>query len=395
MKVAHVSQNALPNIGGMQIVVNQLIREQHKVGHECVLITRWRPWLKARKADLPYKCLPLLPRKQDEKGHQGSIGAQWKISLMVKLWQTLEKFDVWHIHEVYPLGYQIGKVLDSLNIPYVLTSHGDDLNVNGSEETGWRLFSPHKENIQNFLQKGCKLTAISNSLVATYISVGAQKEQITRIDNGVDYSRLAAYEVDRKNLCAKYNIPRDKKLIINIGRNSPKKGLGITEDVIRLVNKSKLDTFWVFVGPKMNELYATFQDPEIKNQVLALPSIIDLEPPYNFPSNDLTALLKLADVFYFPTTSEGFGLCILEAFASGTPVVSTYAEGVIDLITNENQGLLSEIGNAEQMAESIIRMLTDTKLRESIIARGIIKAEKYNWEKISSEYAQLYQKDNF
>jgi glycosyltransferase involved in cell wall biosynthesis len=395
MKIAHVCQNSLPKIGGMQIVVNHLIREQHQAGHECVLITRWRPWLKARESDLPYKCLPLLPRKKDIRGHQGSIGAQWKIRLMIKLWQTLEKFDVWHIHEVYPLGYQIGKVLDSLNIPYVLTSHGDDLNVNGSEQTGWPSFSPHKENIQNFLEKGCKLTAISDSLVATYISFGAQEEQITRIDNGVDYTRLAGYVIDRNLLLSKYDIPQNKKIIINIGRNSYKKGLDITEEVIQLVNNSQFVTFWVFIGPDMDKLADSFIDQKIKKQILALPSVLDTSGANNFPSNELVELLKLSDVFYFPTRSEGAPLILLEALATCLPVVSTYAEGVIDMVTNEKEALLNEVGNAQQIAESIIRILADEKLRQDIIARGMEKAVQYNWKKISSEYVQLYQKDNF
>jgi glycosyltransferase involved in cell wall biosynthesis len=394
MKIAHVCQNALPKIGGMQIVVNHLIREQHQAGHECVLITRWRPWLKAMKADLPYKCLPLLPRNKDKKGHQGSIGAQWKISLMVKLWQTTEKFDVWHIHEVYPLGYQIGKVLDSLSIPYVLTSHGEDLRVDADKGEGWRLYSPHKENIQGLLKGGCTLTAISNSIANTYIEAGALPTQINYVFNGVDYYRLSSYKNDKAALLAKYGVDENKKIIINIGRNSPVKGLAITEKVIRLVNKSKIKTFWFFVGPDMDKLVASINDPEIKNQVMALPSVIDLSGQNIFPSNELVELLKLADVFYFPTTSEGSPLILLEALAARLPVVSTYAEGVVDMVENEKEGLLSDIGNAEQMSRSIIRILTDEKMSQNIIARGLIKAEQYNWQKIAKEYIHLYQKVN-
>jgi glycosyltransferase involved in cell wall biosynthesis len=395
MKIAHVCQNSLPNIGGMQIVVNHLIREQHQAGHESLLITRWRPWLKARKADLPYKCLPLLPRKQDSKGHQGSIGAQWKISLMVRLWQALEKFDVWHIHEVYPLGYQIGKVLDSLNIPYVLTSHGEDLRVDADKGEGWRLYSPHKENIQGLLKGGCTLTAISNSIGNTYIEAGALPTQISYIANGVDYYRLSSFKSDKAALLAKYGIDENKKIIINIGRNSPVKGLAITEKVIQLVNQSKIKTFWIFVGPDMDKLSNSFNSPKIKKQILALPSILDTSGANNFPSNELVELLKLSDVFYFPTRSEGAPLILLEALATCLPVVSTYAEGVIDMVTNEKEALLNEVGNAQQIAESIIRILADEKLRQDIIARGMEKAVQYNWKKISSEYVQLYQKDNF
>ena len=113
-----------------------------------------------------------------------------------------------------------------------------------------------------------------------------------------------------------------------------------------------------------------------------------------FPSNELVELLKLADVFYFPTTSEGSPLILLEALAARLPVVSTYAEGVVDMVENEKEGLLSDIGNAEQMSRSIIRILTDEKTSQNIIARGLIKAEQYNWQKIAKEYIHLYQKVN-
>jgi glycosyltransferase involved in cell wall biosynthesis len=245
------------------------------------------------------------------------------------------------------------------------------------------------------LEKSCKLTAISDSLVATYISFGAQEEQITRIDNGVDYTRLAGYVIDRNLLLSKYDIPQNKKIIINIGRNSYKKGLDITEEVIQLVNNSQFVTFWVFIGPDMDKLADSFIDQKIKKQILALPSVLDTSGANNFPSNELVELLKLSDVFYFPTRYEEAPLILLEALATCLPVVSTHAEGVIDMITNEKEALLNEVGNTQQIAESIIRILADEKLRQDIIARGMEKAEQYNWEKISKQYIQLYQKDNY
>ena len=66
--------------------------------------------------------------------------------------------------------------------------------------------------------------------------------------------------------------------------------------------------------------------------------------------------LRGGDVFVSPTYSEGFSNTILEAMASGLPVVSTQAVGVIDCLTDEENGLLVPVGAVDELAAALVRV---------------------------------------
>ena len=374
-------------------MVDSLVREQQKLGHHCSIITRWRPWIKSLSVKSTCSVWPFLPRRKDPLGHAGEIGPSNMIRIMVKLWQALGQFDVWHIHEVYPLGVQIGRVLSEMRVPYILTSHGDDLRVDKDSVYGWRLYEPHKRRIKNFLHSMCPLTAISRGVFETYIESGAVKKQITIIPNGVDYERISAVTINKNEIKKRYRWPLDRKIIINVGRNSPIKGLSVVSDVMHGLKKKGLNPFWVFIGPDMDKLGAELSEKGFREDISVLPPMINkIEDHHDgLPPNQLVECIKAADVFFFPTMSEGFGLIMLEVMASGIPIISTKATGVIDIGESGKDCFLTEVGSVDQMIKSISNVLTDEKIHQKFSDNGIKKSLKYSWAIIAQQYVDLYQ----
>jgi len=111
---------------------------------------------------------------------------------------------------------------------------------------------------------------------------------------------------------------------------------------------------------------------------------------FNFPSNELINLYKCADIFCFPTLIETFGNIYLESMAAGTPIVSTNSPGTRDLLKNNYNGLISEIGDNSKMALDINYLLKDNQLKTDLVNNGQNEVAKYNWDIITKQYILLY-----
>lgn len=94
-------------------------------------------------------------------------------------------------------------------------------------------------------------------------------------------------------------------------------------------------------------------------------------------SEDLPALYNAADAFVFPSLYEGFGLPVLEAMACGIPVAGANTSSVPEVIGDA--GILFDPYNEENIADSILQILTDSELARSLSERGLQRASQYDW----------------
>ena len=98
-----------------------------------------------------------------------------------------------------------------------------------------------------------------------------------------------------------------------------------------------------------------------------------------------------ADVLVLPSLSEGFPVTILEAMASGLPVIATRVGGVPEIIENNVNGYLVETENPQEIAEALLTLLRDEQLRKCISGNNRKKAENYQWDKVAATLEEIYQ----
>jgi glycosyltransferase involved in cell wall biosynthesis len=89
------------------------------------------------------------------------------------------------------------------------------------------------------------------------------------------------------------------------------------------------------------------------------------------PHSEIPKYLSAADVFVLPSISEGLPLVILEALATGIPVVASKVGGIPDIIINEYNGLLVKPRDVESLAKAVLRILLDARLKNRITAGGL------------------------
>jgi glycosyltransferase involved in cell wall biosynthesis len=206
---------------------------------------------------------------------------------------------------------------------------------------------------------------------------GVKEEEIKVIYHGFD-AEVFQKERDRQKeeeIKKQYNIAGN--YIIYIGAIQPRKNLEKLVEAFDLVKKDTSDLKLVLVGEKAWLSDGVFQKIEKspnKNDIIT-PGRIDFEP--------LGHLLRGSRAFVFPSLYEGFGIPILEAFASRVPVICSENSSLPEV--GGEAAIYFEDNDAEDLAEKIKNAITDENLRQSHIAKGLEQTKKFSWEKCARE----------
>lgn len=107
--------------------------------------------------------------------------------------------------------------------------------------------------------------------------------------------------------------------------------------------------------------------------------------------NDVQRMYKCADIAVFPSTYEPFGIVTLEAMLAQVPVVVSDIGGLNEIVNHKQDGMKSYAGNANSIADSILSILFDESLKDTIVKNAYRKVrELFNWDKIADMTEDVY-----
>jgi glycosyltransferase involved in cell wall biosynthesis len=175
-----------------------------------------------------------------------------------------------------------------------------------------------------------------------------------------------------------------KKFIMYVGRPTPHKNLERLIKAFGELKKTYPDLLLVLAGKKDTN-YQRIQS-KIANKSYAK-SIIFTD---YVSANHLRWLYENCQVYVFPSLSEGFGLPGLEAMVHGAPVVSSNATCLPEVYGDA--AIYFNPKDVHDMAEKISGVLSDNKLRQTLIAKGKTQAAKYSWVRMAKQTLDVYNK---
>lgn len=130
----------------------------------------------------------------------------------------------------------------------------------------------------------------------------------------------------------------------------------------------------------------------IYSDVFELVKKLDLESDVFFVGyvsrEDLKAFYSLASVFIYPSFYEGAGVPVLEAFKSGTAVITSNSTALAEIAGDA--AFLIDPYKPEEIAEAILKVLKDGQLRSHLINKGLERAKKFNWDNIVREILEFF-----
>jgi glycosyltransferase involved in cell wall biosynthesis len=99
----------------------------------------------------------------------------------------------------------------------------------------------------------------------------------------------------------------------------------------------------------------------------------------------------VADIFINASRLDNMPISVMEAFAAGTPVVSTSPECMPYLVEHEKTGLLSPVGDAAALAANVVRLLREPELAERLARNAHEESRKYDWSRVRQQWIDVYR----
>lgn len=368
MKIAEVSATFPPYNAGTGNVCYHNSLELKKLGHDVTVYTGRRSNLeKENSKSLSVKYLkPLF-----------TVGNAPFLPQLLKL----KDYDIVHLHYPFFFGAEF-VYLNSIirNSKYVLTYHNDVI----SDGLLGLFFKIHKHTLMKLiLGRAEKIFVTSIDYCKnSFLSELCEKnpDKIVEIPNGVDiekYNPKNDGSIIRKRL----NI-EDKKIILFVGAlDKPHffKGVDVLLESFKRICNSNFHLIIVGDGDLKQNYIEKANKLGVNSQVTFAGRVSDEDLPLYYAASDITVLPST-------TMGEAFGLVLVEAMATGKPVIASNLPGVRSVVDDGKNGFLVVPGDSEDLASKINRLLIDNELCSIFGASGIIKVKKkYNWTKITRD----------
>ena len=211
-----------------------------------------------------------------------------------------------------------------------------------------------------------------NNVIAWY---RINHDKIVVIPNGVELERFAIND-------NRIMLEGDPS-VLYVGHISRRKGIDVLVQAVAKL-KSELPNIKLhIVGGGNNRPFAALAKEEGigKNVIFHGVAKDSLLPSY----------YKSADICVFPSRHEGFGIVILEAMASGIPVIASDIPSFREIISNGIDGRLFEPEDADALSKEVIALYQDQHLRKELSHNAFEKVSMYSWDKIAEKYISLYK----
>lgn len=173
---------------------------------------------------------------------------------------------------------------------------------------------------------------------------------------------------------------------ISVGRLAPQKGY---EFLLRSIHHIYSNPMTESLGIRL----VILGDGELREPLEKLSEDLGISTYVNFTGyrEDALALISSSDLFISSSIWEGLPTVVLEAMALKVPVVATRIPGTDELIHNRETGLLAQPKNPVALADAIVEMLSDNKLRFKIAENAYTKAQEFSMKRIKSTYLEVYK----
>ncbi len=215
---------------------------------------------------------------------------------------------------------------------------------------------------------------ISKGICDHLIHGGMPVEKVFYIPNFADETAVNPLPRDS------FATPVDPPLLLAAGRLHVNKGFDILLKALKQLPDAIL---WLAgSGPEEKKLKQLTADLGLDNRVRFLGW-----------RNDVTALMKTADLFVCPSRHEGLGSIVMESWAHGCPIVATNSQGPGELIEDGKTGLLTPVDEVKPLAQAIQSLLEDRSFAECLTINGSqLCREKFSQQVVVSQYEEVYQK---
>ncbi len=365
MKVGLVSPYDFASPGGVTDHVRHLGRELRRLGHEV------RVFAPSSRADVDFDSAEFYrigsPISVPVNDSVARIALSFHLADRVAAIIERERFDILHFHE--PL-------MPALPITMLRMSPAANVgtfHAFAKSNIGYFYGRPLLEPYLAHLHRGIAVSEPAKAFVHRYFP----DFPLEVIPNGIDTGLFHPGHAPIRHL-------RDDKVnILFVGRLEKRKGLGY------------LLRGYEFMKPRFpNSRLIVVGDGPLRSSVESYISrhrLPDVVMAGYVPDSVLPRYYCSADIFCAPATgAESFGIVLLEAMATGLPVVATEIDGYMSVLEPGRDSLTVNPKSWAELGAALVILARDGELRKRMGAYGIEKAQRYSWEQVAGRVLNVY-----
>jgi len=362
LKIAHVHWAFPPIIGGVETHLVMLLPELVKRGHNVSLLTGSAEGAKTHEKYKGIKVTRAPIINLNWLNKRGLVGIEDETRQVISSFLDRTKPDIVHAHNMNYFSKMHAKILEEetkkkRKIPLILTAHNswdDTLFLKLTTDIAWD-----------------HIIAVSYYIKKELMGIGCPSHKVTTIHHGIDTGKFKP--ANKKHYRGKLSFLKNKKVIFHPARMGIAKGCDISVKAMCPVLKKFPDVVLILAGTKNIVDWGSTQQKDIAYIVDLINSLGIKNNTFieMFTLDEMVDLYAIADVCLYPSTvGEPFGLTMLEALASGKPMIVTNSGGMPEIIQDGINGYVVPVRDYEAIAAKIITLLGDEGLRERIGATG-------------------------
>ena len=296
--------------------------------------------------------------------------------------------DIVHIHGTGELSGALYSAIKAYGIPVLLTVHG----LLHIEKKNALIKHPSLKHLyQLFVQSRAEFKVLDE---AEHVIVDTEyvAEQIKHLHAKKKISCLPWLYVVPQGIQSRYLQLSPHKsatpTILSVGSISQRKGHLLLIRAFEIVHKAMPSAQLIIAGTLTEEAYYT----QLQNEIEKLHLTQSAELLTNIPQEQLLEQYQKATIFALHSQEESQGIALVEAMATGLPVVSTLVGGIPFVVKNGETGLLSQYGDARAFANNMLALLTDEDLRAKLSQSARLTAQNYSWQEIAKAIEIIYNR---
>jgi glycosyltransferase involved in cell wall biosynthesis len=386
LKILNVLPIASRRAGGPPAFVGPAARELQQLGYQVRIVSTdmaLAPGAKGQRALTPDELHPLIAAT-DHALYPARRPRRLAYSppLAGALRASVGQFDVVHIHSLwlYP-QYAAYSAASAAGVPYIVSPHGAlDPFLRGRGRLRKRITT---EAWQGRMLENARLIHVTSEVEAELIADVAPSVPRAVVPLGVDlaeFSELPERGVFRRERLNGYEDP----VILFLGRLTFKKGIDL---LIEAFARARRESFCrlVIAGPDDEGLEPSLR--AVAERCGVTDDVAFVGPVYG---RDRLAALACADIWALASHTENFGVAVVEAMASGLPVVISPAVNIAAEVAAAQAGIVAEL-TAEAFANVLRALLADQNRRRTLADSARAFAGRFEWRAIMPSLTEMYQ----
>lgn len=291
----------------------------------------------------------------------------WKAYFFAKKLIQNGNYDLSHSFFTVPCGFISYLFKKRFKLPYIVSLRGSD--VPGYSERFTTLYVILKPLVRNIWSNASLVISNSQGLKDLAIKTNRSQE-ISIIFNGIDTEQFKPGE----------NQENEFKILC-VSRITKRKGIKYLIDAMEILPKN-IALEIIGEGDEKERLEKQVKNLKLENRIKFLGLL---------NHDSLPKIYQSASIFVLPSLNEGMSNTILEALASGLPIIATDTGGTKELVKNGENGFIVKMKDAKDIAEKINILLNNQELQKTMSQESRKIAENLSWKKVSQDYFNKYK----